>query len=104
MQTEGHSNQKLWYQAPDVIVRTIEEETILLKREAGAASLRHVYSLNATGTWVWERIHDGRSIEQLCASAQGEFETENDLARLIQDLLVDLETEGLAAQKAADGG
>lgn len=68
-----------------------DEEAVLLSLET-----QQYYSLNETGSRVWELLSDGQDIDAIAAAITEEWEvTEEDALNYVQSFLQELHEEGL---------
>lgn len=85
--------QAVYAVSPDIISREIEGELIILPFQSGVGNIEDdMYTLNATGKTVWERLNGRDSLEEIIASVSREFDApgqqiKNDIVSLIQTLL-----------------
>jgi Coenzyme PQQ synthesis protein D (PqqD) len=63
-------------QRPDLSVRVVEQETIILDREAN-----QVHQLNATASLVWQRCDGRHSAVQIAEALTGAFYVDLETAR-----------------------
>lgn len=71
---------------PQVISRTVGEETVILELESGT-----YFELDPVGARVWELMGEGRTFGQLCDIVMQEYEVsrerlEEDVTALVQQL------------------
>ena len=83
---------------PDVVSTQLdEEEAVLLSLET-----QQYYSLNETGSRVWELLSDGQNIDAIATAISGEWEVTEDEARsYVQSFLEELAEEGLVKETDA---
>ena len=77
---------------PCYLHRKIAGEDILISVGGNIANFNGYVRLNATSSFLWDRMTDAKTVEQLIAALVSEFEVSEDLARkdvteLIQTLL-----------------
>jgi hypothetical protein len=75
-----------WRQGTDVAARRVDDRVVLVNLQTN-----HIYSLNATGSRLWELLEAGRTRDELVAELGQEFgvssETvEQDVDRLLAEL------------------
>ena len=76
---------------PEVVARLIEGETVLLNLDSGI-----YYSLEKTGSRIWELIDGSKTPADIAGVMAGEYEVEYSTAlNDILELMNDLENEGL---------
>lgn len=83
---------------PDVIsTRLDEEEAVLLSLET-----QRYYSLNETGSRIWDLLSGGRSIEEITEAITQEWAVDREEAlNYVEEFLAELREEGLV-ESAAD--
>ena len=85
-----------WRPSPDVVVRTLGEEAVLVHLRTN-----RIFTLNPTGVRVWELLGGGLDRPAICERLQQEFDVDG--ARLDKDLdalLEGLRREGLVSPDA----
>jgi len=76
---------------PDIVSRTIEDETILMPVYKTSDEINCIYTLNDVGARVWELIDGKRSLEKIKKTLSKEFEaTEKELDKELSAFLKDL--------------
>jgi hypothetical protein len=60
--------------APRMVSRVVSGEHILVPLASRGADLDFVFNLNATGTFIWERIDGVRSGEEIASLMAAEFQ------------------------------
>lgn len=75
----------------NLVTREIVGETIIVPITGELADLQQVYSLNATGAFVWERLDGSASLEIIHQALTKRFKVRKkdaweDLAELVEDL------------------
>lgn len=82
---------KKWKRNPQVAARRIGDETILVPTGRGIVDHRCLYTLNETGSFLWELLAEPRSFEEMAGAVADEFDAtrqqaEADLAGFLKDL------------------
>ena len=85
-----------------MLARRLGEETILVPTGQGIVDLGCLFTLNESGSFLWQMLDRPRTGEELLAGLLSEFDTtraraKRDLARF----LLDLEREGCLLRGAA---
>ena len=80
-----------WKRNPQVVARRIGDETILVPTGRGIVDHQCLFTLNETGSFLWERLAEPRSFGELAAALVDEFDVtpqqaEADLTRFLNDL------------------
>jgi hypothetical protein len=82
---------KRWRQGSDVAARRVDDRVVLVNLQTN-----HIYSLNATGSRLWELLEAARTRDELVAELGEEFGVGADeLGRETDDLLSELEQASL---------
>ena len=76
----------------DVVATSLgDDETVLLNVET-----RHYYSLNETGTRIWQLLAEGESLDEIAASLTNEYDVSaEDARRHVEAHVAELLAEGL---------
>jgi len=85
------TQNRKWKRNPQVAARRIGDETILVPTGSGIVDHRCLYTLNETGSFLWELMARPRSFEEMASAVAAEFDAtrqqaESDLAGFLQDL------------------
>ena len=76
---------------PDVISTLLDDETVLLHM-----GTQHYYTLNETGSFIWQRLERGCSIGEIRSDLEQHYEVSSEQAtQSISELLQDLCAEHL---------
>ena len=82
-----------WRQGEEVAARRVDDRVVLVNLQTN-----HIFSLNATGSRVWELLDVARSRDELVAALQKEFEVDpQELERETDTLLASLEEASLVS-------
>lgn len=82
----------IYKSSSEVITRQIEEETIIVPLSSGIGDLNaELYSLNTTGTMVWEKLDGKTPLKQIISDLALQFNTpfgqiQKDIVELVEDL------------------
>lgn len=67
----------VYVKSPDVVARQIEDEFLLVPIAAGIGNMEEeIYSLNETGRAIWDKLEPGRTVAEIVALLQAEYEGE----------------------------
>ena len=78
------------------VTRRIAGETIIVPVRDDVADLDSIYTLNETGTFVWDLLDGHRTVAQLIDAVVAEFEVPREVAAAdVARLIVSLRDEGL---------
>ncbi|MDP2939162.1 MAG: PqqD family protein [Candidatus Omnitrophota bacterium] len=76
--------------------RIIDAEAVILNLDNG-----YYYSLNETGTKIWNKINDGKNLSEILSSLKAEYRIpENKFKNDLLVLVKDLEKEKLVRQNS----
>jgi len=86
---------RIYRKNPDVVYRIIAGEAILLPISKETQIAGRLLSLNEVGAFIWERIDGEKSLDEILAEMQREYEVEEDTARSdLRELIESLEKMG----------
>ena len=77
---------------PQVVAREVAGERLLIPSHGKLADMRQVFTLNAVAARIWEWMDGGKTLAQIAAAVEEEFEVEQgqaqaDVCELAGDLL-----------------
>jgi hypothetical protein len=79
----------------DLLTATVDGELLGMSVERGTC-----YGLNGVGTRVWELLAEPRSLKQLCAELEAEFDVDAATCRhAVESHLAEMQSAGLIAVK-----
>lgn len=82
----------------DAVTREIAGETLLVPIRGHLADLRHIFSLNPVGSFVWDRLDGEHDAEALGSAVTSAFEVEPGRAEAdVRSFLGQLVEAGLAS-------
>ena len=107
---------ELYFRTNAVVTRYVAGETLVLPVSGDIGDLACFYSLNGTGTAIWEALKTPKSFKDLCDVIDSRYDigrekTEEDVALFVRDIcslglakvVVDSENgSGTANQRSAD--
>lgn len=78
-------------QSEDVVAREIAGEMLLVPIRNNLGDLESIYTLNETGAFIWSLMDGTRTLAEVCAAMQAEFEVGEeeawaDLLELVSEL------------------
>jgi hypothetical protein len=86
---------------PDVVLRTVADETFLLPVRGDLMSTVEMFVLSEVGRFIWSRTDGARGYEELVADVRGEFEVSEEQARSdVREFLNQLQAYGLLSEEA----
>jgi hypothetical protein len=81
--------EETYAQAPGVVAREFDGETVLLRVAGSVADMRALYVLNATGTLIWERLDGARPMHAIVDDLVARYEVLADAAAVDTLALID---------------
>ena len=85
----------------DVVHREVAGETFLVPVRGHLADLGELFVLNEVGCWIWTRLEDACTFEELVRDLTAEFDVDMDQARIDAGLFVQqLVDAGLVEERA----
>jgi hypothetical protein len=63
--------------SPSIVTRKTGNEYVLVPITNNIADMNSVYTLNETGSFIWEHINGKRSVEEIIAALTEEYEIDN---------------------------
>ena len=101
--SDGVSQEQVFKPSGDVVVRDIEGQLVIVPLTAGVGDLEaELFSLNETGRAVWERLDGHRSVSDVVAELEAEYEDpEGEIAGHVSGLLTELSKRGMVVDVAA---
>ncbi len=84
-------SEVLYRSNPNVVATTLDNESVLLDLKT-----RQYYSLNETGTRIWEHVADGAGLSEIAARLEKEYDvTVQEAREHVEALLTELMYEDL---------
>jgi len=101
--SDGVSKDRVFKPSTDLVVRDIEGQVILVPLSAGVGDLEaELFSLNETGKAVWERLDGHKSVADIIAELQAEYEDpEGEIEGHVEGLLAELSKRRMVVDVAA---
>ena len=95
-------SEKKWTRSPDVVARKIGEDTILVPIGSSIVSRQCLFTLNDTGSLIWEHLAVPSTFSQISSALVEEFDVtrqqaDEDLSRFLRELA----DEGCIEEKSA---
>jgi Mrp family chromosome partitioning ATPase len=92
--------KKVLVRDPAAVTRRLAGDTVILPVRHRVTDLSAIYTLNETGSFLWDHVDGHRSVADLIALVAAEYdvaaaEAERDVGALIADLI----SEGLVEEK-----
>jgi len=83
-------------QTPDVVARTIADESFLLPVKGDLANTAEMFVLSEVGRFIWDLVDGRRGPDEMVAAVVAEFDVDEARARAdVVDFLAELTTHGL---------
>ncbi len=100
--SEGVSGAQVFEPSPDLVVRDIEGQIVLVPLTSGVGDLEaELFSLNETGKAVWEHLDGKRSVDEVIAGLQAEYEDpDGEIPGHVGALLTELAARGMVVDVA----
>jgi hypothetical protein len=91
MRGEAEGGKMVLRRNPDMVMRTIDDETILLPIYKSSEEINCIYVLNKSASRVWEMIDGKRSVAEIKKEVLKEFDTgpeeaDKEMKKLLKDL------------------
>jgi len=85
---------------PEALVATLSDGAVLLNLQT-----KRYFSLNETGTRIWEQVHEGADAESIVGTMIREYEVDEATARREVRRILDelMEAQLIVEEKGADG-
>lgn len=71
------------------VSKSVGEELVLVPLRGNVSQMQELFTLNETGRFVWENLHEQSSVEELIVKMTNEYEVTEDQAQT--DILLFLE-------------
>lgn len=85
------ANDGVYVATDDILATEVDDERVVLDRETET-----YYGLNAVGAFLWERLEEPRTVEELEAATATEFDvTKAECRDDIHEFLIDLQEADL---------
>ena len=79
----------------DYIFRRIVDELVLVPIRQNVADMDCIYTMNAVGAFIWEKLDSGAALGELQAAVAGEYEADpQDVAVDVSQFLAELVAAG----------
>jgi len=86
---------------PDVIERTVADETFLLPVKGALANTVEMFALSEVGRFIWSRADGTRGVPELVAEVLDEFDVAEEQARAdVAEFVGRLQAFGLLSEEA----
>jgi hypothetical protein len=84
-------NKKKWKRNPCVVARQIGKETILIPTGKSIVSSKCLFTLNDTGSFIWEKLASPCNFKEISSAITKEFnvtkeQAEKDLTRFLKEM------------------
>lgn len=97
-------SEKRWRRNPHVVARRVGDDTILVPTGRDAVALRCLFTLNDTGSFIWERLASPSTFSQIGSALVEAFDVTPEKAR--EDLgrfLEELAGKGCILEQSGEG-
>jgi hypothetical protein len=90
--------------APDLVIRTVAGQTLVVPVRSSVADLDRVYTFNEVSSSVWQRIDGKTSVDAIVDAICAEYEvSREEAARDVEELLTEMERLGLVRRSKGEG-
>lgn len=87
------------------VTRRIGGETIIVPVRGGVGDLKAIYTLNDSGTGIWQMIREGKPVSQIVNEICQEYEVSaEEVTQDLVDFMCDLRGAGLIHSYPENGG
>lgn len=76
---------RIYFRSPRIVARKTGDEYVLVPVSDSIADMRSVYTLNMTGAFIWERLDGIKTVKDIIAEVEGEFDVDG--KRALDDVL-----------------
>lgn len=88
----GEPGQQFFMRAQSVVSRVADGETLIVPLRAEVGNLASIYSLNGTGSLIWQLLDTPRALPDLVETVEREFgvgqeQAQRDVTQLLDDML-----------------
>jgi len=77
--------ENTYFRSPRIVARKTGDEYILVPVTNQIADMKSVYTLNATGAFIWEQLDGMKSIRDIISEVEEEFDVDGRTA--LEDVL-----------------
>lgn len=70
----------IFTRAPGIVVRDTGEDYVLVPVTNNIADMKSVYTLNNTGAFIWNRLDGTKTVKDIAAEVEQEFDVDADTA------------------------
>jgi hypothetical protein len=94
------TSAKRWKRNPDVVARRIGDDTILVPTGRSIVDSRSLFTLNDTGSFIWQALSRPSTAAQIHSALLREFDADHDQARAdIDRFLAELAEAGCIGEE-----
>jgi hypothetical protein len=91
-QIEQRSADAIFVRSQTVVSRSVAGETLIVPVRGKVGDLASIYSLNGTGSLIWETLADPHGIDELVNAVEREYDVgreqaERDVLQFVNDML-----------------
>jgi len=77
---------------PQMAAKVVGSETVLVPLQSNVADLSEMFTLNEVGSFIWEKLDETESVEELVEAVVSEFEIDRETAKAdVTSFLTELE-------------
>ena len=68
--------ETIYSHSPKIVARDTGDEYVLVPVTDNIADMKSVYTLNSTGSFIWERIDGKRTVQDIVEELENEFDVD----------------------------
>ena len=68
--------ETIYSHSPKIVARDTGDEYVLVPVTDNIADMKSVYTLNSTGSFIWERIDGKRTVKDIVEELENEFDVD----------------------------
>ena len=68
--------KSVYSHSPKIVARDTGDEYVLVPVTDNIADMKSVYTLNSTGSFIWERIDGKRTVQDIVEELENEFDVD----------------------------
>lgn len=98
MEDSPDMKERIFRKNGGIVTRSVAGETFLVPIRGRLADMQKIFSLNATGEFIWQELDGKRDLQQIIGSIQSAFEVPPEQAAAdAREFIAALLEEGLVA-------
>lgn len=90
----------VYVRSQEVVTRKIGAETLIVPVRSGVGDLGSIYSLNELGSFIWEKLAEASTVEEIASAIAAEYAVTREIAERDADrLLAEMLSADLVEEK-----